>query len=227
MRRRPDIGKPAVGYGADADLHRRLCNAAGCTLRRQRDRRRRVATRSVLLIGWAAIAVLWGQRRASVRRRPEPDQAQPHNPQRNGATTHSLRCLYGQCSVEDVAPQMPSDQPRKCEPPHEMQCIAASWRGHCESIWVHMAVRYVHARVIFDIGVGANLPGLQDREDRADADRRMSVLLRVQRLPCAATSQARRLLRVLLIRIGPVSTQANERRCKFLSPLTTVRSAPI
>ena len=49
-----------------------------------------------------------------------------------------------------------------------------------------------------------DLPGVWAREDRADADRCLSVVLRVRGLPHGAQTQAGRLLRVLFLRDGTV-----------------------
>ena len=54
-------------------------------------------------------------------------------------------------------------------------------------------------------GVRADLPAVRPRQDRDHAHRCLPVLLRMRELPCAAPSQARRLLRLLFLRHGALS----------------------
>jgi hypothetical protein len=57
------------------------------------------------------------------------------------------------------------------------------------------------------------------REARDHADRRLPVFLRVHSLSQAAAAEGRRLLRVLLLRIEPLSADPSERQDRFLLPL--------
>ncbi len=58
----------------------------------------------------------------------------------------------------------------------------------------------------------ADLPGMWAPENRAHAHRCLPVVLRVRGLPYPAQAQARRLLRILLLRLGALSARSGFRK---------------
>jgi len=65
------------------------------------------------------------------------------------------------------------------------------------------------------------LPALRNRQSGNHADRCLPVLLSMHRLRCDAAAQARRLLRLLLLWLGPVSAETGRtfgRHCRGLPP---------
>lgn len=57
--------------------------------------------------------------------------------------------------------------------------------------------------------VGVDLSSMRVRQGRNDADRRLSVLLRVRQLPGTVAAQSRRLLRLLLVRLDQVPAHSS------------------
>jgi hypothetical protein len=53
------------------------------------------------------------------------------------------------------------------------------------------------------------MPPLQASGDRTNAEERLPVLLRLRRLRATPQAEARRLLRVLFVRVGALPTDAN------------------
>jgi hypothetical protein len=66
------------------------------------------------------------------------------------------------------------------------------------------------------VGIDTHLSALRPSGNRNDADRRLPVLLRLQKLWGTAEAQAGRLLRVLLLRLRAMSTDTG-RQCLLLA----------
>jgi hypothetical protein len=77
------------------------------------------------------------------------------------------------------------------------------------------------------VGIDADLPALRSSGNRDHADRRLPVLLRLQGLRRTAETQARRLLRVLLLRLGTVSADTGGEMLRLALAVLNRPSRPL